>query len=85
MSMWQGWAEKRGRALPSVESSDSIFIQVLISVLQHISSVFEDYHFVKREDMEKAIRNSEFIEHAEYSKNLYGTRYGRYPAPLFLL
>lgn len=32
-----------------------------------------DYHFVSRPDMEKAIANNEFIETAEYSKNLYGT------------
>jgi guanylate kinase len=25
--------------------------------------------------MEKAIANGEFLEHAEYSRNLYGTRY----------
>ncbi|XP_069067087.1 guanylate kinase isoform X2 [Pleurodeles waltl] len=33
----------------------------------------EDYHFVSRADMEKAISNGEFIEHAEFSGNLYGT------------
>ena len=32
-----------------------------------------EYHFVKREAMMKSIANSEFIEHAEYSGNLYGT------------
>ncbi|KAF6016872.1 GUK1 [Bugula neritina] len=35
-----------------------------------------DYHFVSRPDMEKAIANNEFIETAEYSKNLYGTSEG---------
>lgn len=35
---------------------------------------FTDYHFVTREAMEEAINNKEFIEHAEYSRNLYGTR-----------
>lgn len=33
----------------------------------------KDYHFVSRTDMEKAIGNGEFIEHAEFSGNLYGT------------
>ncbi|XP_067948176.1 uncharacterized protein [Watersipora subatra] len=31
------------------------------------------YNFVTRKDMEAAIANNEFIEHAEYSRNLYGT------------
>jgi guanylate kinase len=34
-----------------------------------------DYYFYKRDEMEKAIANGEFLEHAEYSGNLYGTRY----------
>ncbi|XP_055949619.1 guanylate kinase-like isoform X2 [Argiope bruennichi] len=33
----------------------------------------KDYHFVSREDMEKAIANGEFLEHAEFSGNIYGT------------
>lgn len=32
-----------------------------------------DYFFVSRDDMEKAINNNEFVEHAEFSGNLYGT------------
>ena len=32
-----------------------------------------EYHFVEREEMLKAIENSEFIENAEFSGNLYGT------------
>ena len=32
-----------------------------------------EYHFVERDDMLKAIENSEFIENAEFSGNLYGT------------
>ncbi|XP_013407876.1 guanylate kinase isoform X2 [Lingula anatina] len=32
-----------------------------------------EYHFVTREEMEKAISNGEFVEHAEFSMNLYGT------------
>ena len=34
-----------------------------------------DYYFSKRDEMEKAIESGEFLEYAEYSKNLYGTRY----------
>ena len=33
----------------------------------------KDYHFCERNEMEKAIGNGEFLEHAEYSGNLYGT------------
>jgi guanylate kinase len=33
-----------------------------------------EYYFVTRNEMEKAIANGEFIEHAEFSGNLYGTR-----------
>lgn len=33
----------------------------------------KDYYFVTREEMLKAIENDEFVEHAEFSKNLYGT------------
>ncbi|XP_071942621.1 guanylate kinase-like [Antedon mediterranea] len=33
----------------------------------------KDYHFITREDMLSAIGRGEFIEHAEFSGNLYGT------------
>jgi guanylate kinase len=33
----------------------------------------KDYFFVERNDMLSAIKNAEFIEHAEFSGNLYGT------------
>lgn len=33
----------------------------------------KDYHFVTRDDMEKAIADGEFIEHTEFSGNMYGT------------
>ncbi|KAM4689367.1 guanylate kinase isoform 2-T2 [Discoglossus pictus] len=33
----------------------------------------KDYHFVTREDMQKGIDNGEFIEHAVFSGNMYGT------------
>ncbi len=32
-----------------------------------------NYHYVSREDMQKAIDNDEFIETAEFSGNMYGT------------
>ena len=33
-----------------------------------------EYHFTTREDMQAAIDSGDFIEWAEYSSNLYGTR-----------
>ncbi|KAM9308661.1 guanylate kinase [Gastrophryne carolinensis] len=33
----------------------------------------KDYHFVSREEMQRGIENGEFIEHAVFSGNLYGT------------
>ena len=38
-------------------------------------SLRTDYYFCQRDEMEKAIGNGDFLEHAEYSNNLYGTRY----------
>lgn len=38
-----------------------------------------DYHFVTREEMQKEIDAGEFIEHAEFSGNMYGTRWVRCP------
>ncbi|MCQ2458828.1 MAG: guanylate kinase [Ruminococcus sp.] len=32
-----------------------------------------NYHFISREDFLKRVENGEFIEHAEYCNNLYGT------------
>jgi guanylate kinase len=32
-----------------------------------------EYHFVSREEFRKKIEGGEFVEHAEYSGNLYGT------------
>lgn len=34
----------------------------------------KDYHYVSRDEMEKAIQNKEFIETATFSGNMYGTR-----------
>nr|XP_020505209.1 guanylate kinase-like isoform X1 [Labrus bergylta] len=33
----------------------------------------KDYHFVTREAMQTGIENGDFIEHAEFSGNMYGT------------
>jgi guanylate kinase len=33
------------------------------------------YHFTTKETMKEAIARGEFIESAEFSKNIYGTRY----------
>ncbi|XP_037538249.1 guanylate kinase isoform X3 [Nematolebias whitei] len=33
----------------------------------------KDYHYVTREAMQSGINNGEFIEHAEFSGNMYGT------------
>jgi len=32
-----------------------------------------EYHFLSREDFDQRVRNGEFIEHAEYAGNRYGT------------
>ena len=41
---------------------------------------FVEYHFTNREEMQRSIDAGEFIEWAEYSGNLYGTRYIMYVA-----
>uniref|UniRef100_A0A7N5JNS5 Guanylate kinase n=1 Tax=Ailuropoda melanoleuca TaxID=9646 RepID=A0A7N5JNS5_AILME len=33
----------------------------------------KDYHFVTREEMQKEVDAGEFVEHAEFSGNMYGT------------
>ena len=33
----------------------------------------KDYHFSTREDMERMIGNNDFVEHAVFSGNMYGT------------
>lgn len=33
-----------------------------------------DYHFTSREAMQEGIDNGDFIENAEFSGNMYGTR-----------
>ncbi|KAE9548444.1 hypothetical protein FO519_008341 [Halicephalobus sp. NKZ332] len=33
----------------------------------------KDYYFTTREEMERMIQNGEFIEHAKFGENLYGT------------
>lgn len=37
--------------------------------------LYADYHFVKKEDMQEAINDGKFLENAEFSGNMYGTRY----------
>jgi guanylate kinase len=32
-----------------------------------------EYHFVEKDEMNKAISNGEFLEHAQFSGNMYGT------------
>ena len=32
-----------------------------------------DYHFISRREFESKVRSGEFVEHAEYAGNLYGT------------
>jgi guanylate kinase len=34
-----------------------------------------DYHYVTRDKMQEAIKGGEFVEYAEFSGNIYGTRY----------
>ena len=36
---------------------------------------FAEYFFTTKDDMKRGIDSGEFIEWAEYSANLYGTRY----------
>lgn len=33
-----------------------------------------EYHFVTRDEFQAAVQNNEFIEWAEFSGNMYGTR-----------
>ncbi|CAF0752085.1 unnamed protein product [Didymodactylos carnosus] len=33
----------------------------------------KEYHFVQRDEMEKMLKNNEFLESTEFSSNLYGT------------
>lgn len=37
-----------------------------------------DYYFVTRETMQRDIAAGDFIEHAEFSGNLYGTRWAAF-------
>lgn len=42
--------------------------------INFIVHVYSDYHFTTRESMEMAIDKGDFIEWAEFSGNMYGTR-----------
>lgn len=41
----------------------------------------QHYHFVTKEQMQAAIDRGEFLEHAVFSGNMYGTRYDHTPTP----
>lgn len=41
----------------------------------HVNFFFPDYYFVKREEFEELIKNNGFLEYAQFSGNMYGTRY----------
>uniref|UniRef100_A0A663M4T5 guanylate kinase n=1 Tax=Athene cunicularia TaxID=194338 RepID=A0A663M4T5_ATHCN len=53
---------------------------LLKKLLEEYENIFgfsvSHYHFVTREDMQKEIDAGEFIEHAEFSGNMYGTSKG---------
>lgn len=38
----------------------------------------QHYHFVTKDQMQAAIDRGEFLEHAVFSNNMYGTRYNVY-------
>ena len=42
----------------------------------------EHYHFVSRAEFERRVAAGEFVEHAEYAGNLYGTSFVSLDAPL---
>ncbi len=43
--------------------------------LNFVKYFVSDYYFVGRDEMLKSIGNGEFLEHTEFSGNIYGTRY----------
>lgn len=62
---------------PAQEWSSPPFVRVMHEAsvsLPISSSSFADYYFVTREVMQRDIAAGDFIEHAEFSGNLYGTR-----------
>jgi len=42
--------------------------------LKDLNSIWIEYHFVSRPDMERMLALGEFLESTEFSSNLYGTR-----------
>ena len=52
----------------------SIIIHCVVVIILLIT----EYHFTTREEMTKAIAAGEFIKSAEYSGNMYGTRYDEF-------
>ncbi|KAK2822523.1 hypothetical protein Q5P01_022588 [Channa striata] len=59
-----------------IKEYDSVFAFVLSHTTRNPRPGEEngkDYHYVTREVMQAGINNGEFVEHAEFSGNLYGT------------
>ncbi len=48
-----------------------LFMDIVLTIIVLICL---DYHYSTKEDMLRGIHAGEFIEHAEFSHNLYGTR-----------
>lgn len=46
----------------------------LFSARVILNVIFADYHYTTREAMQEGIDNGDFIENAEFSGNMYGTR-----------
>lgn len=55
--------------------TDNVLKMTLFLTTYLISVLNPDYHFVTREKMQEGIDKDEFIENAEFSGNMYGTRY----------
>lgn len=76
------WNPKKCYVLNIVDQWHSITLPnlavAIISIGYIVSDLYwnnsTDYHFTNRESMLESIKNGDFIESAEYNKNLYGTR-----------
>jgi len=56
-------------------SSSLVLPGTLSSPLPDSRLSLPDYHYTTREAMQEGIDNGDFIENAEFSGNMYGTRY----------
>lgn len=65
------WRSFNLHRLSSIISTVQVSMAELDSVLMLLLA---DYHFTTREAMQEGIDNGEYIENAEFSGNLYGTR-----------